>query len=116
MKTLEELGISPAPWNQGKRIPYGEEHILWCDYHRRDGTPSTRIVAECNARFSGAQARTDARLIAAAPDMYEALRECVGEMCKFCKETEIVKGMPCERGFEVLRRAKAAIAKAGGAE
>lgn len=110
MKTLEELGISPAPWNQGKRIPYGEEHILWCDYHRRDGTPSTRIVAECNARFSGAQARTDARLIAAAPDMYEALRECLAVLDELEKYYQGVDAAT----YKTMVKARAALEKAGG--
>lgn len=114
MKTLEQLGISPAPWKQGEWVPYCENNIVRCDYHRKDGTPSTRIVAECNATFSSEQARVDARLIAAAPDLYEALRECVGEMCKFCKETEIGKSLPCEMGCEIMRRARAALEKAGG--
>lgn len=114
MKTVEQLGISPAPWNQGKRIPYGEEHILWCDYHRRDGTPSTRIVAECNARFSGAQARTDARLIAAAPELYEALRGLLEIVCGDCNSAYKVDGK-CVKCPRVVA-AEAALAKAGGKE
>ena len=39
---------------------------------------------------------------------------CGGEMCRFCKETEIGKSMPCEMGCETMRRAKAALEKAGG--
>lgn len=29
MKGINELGISPAPWNQGKPVPYHEEHVVW---------------------------------------------------------------------------------------
>lgn len=65
---------------------------------------------------AGEQSAKEARLIAAAPDLYEALRECVGEMCKFCKETEIGKCLPCESGCEIMRRAKTALEKAGGEE
>lgn len=113
MKTIEQLGISPTPWNQGERTPYGEEHVLWCNYHDKDGIPSTRIVAECNARFSSEQARTDARLIAAAPDLYEALRLWVEELCEDC-QAEI--GKTCDGKCEAVRRAVAALEKAGGKE
>lgn len=66
--------------------------------------------------FSEERARVDARLISAAPDLYEALRDCIGEMCKFCKETDIGKRLPCESGCETMRRARAALEKAGGAK
>ena len=53
MKRLEELGVSPAPWN------------VFDDYDVRRS--DTGLVADCG--LPG-----DARLIAAAPDLYEALR------------------------------------------
>ena len=74
MKTLEQLGISPTPWKQGERIPFCEDHIVSCDYHRANGTTSTRLVADCNSAYDHEQARIDARLIAAAPELYDALR------------------------------------------
>ncbi len=106
MKTIEELGISPAPWSNtvgGTEKPF-ETNSVW---DAMNGGILTGGYAE---------SLNDARLIAAAPELYEALRECIVEMCKFCKETEIGKSMPCERGCEVLRRAKAALEKAGGEE
>ena len=72
MKTVEQLGISHAPWKQGEWVPFCEDNIERCDYKRNDGPP--RIVASCNATFSTEQAGIDARLIAAAPELYEALR------------------------------------------
>lgn len=110
MKTLEELGISPAPWKQGEWVPYCENNIVRCDYNRKDGTPSTRIVAECNATFSTEQARIDARLIAAAPELYEALAALLN-----CAEKEAP--FTTESGMSIaMDMARKAIEKAGGAE
>ena len=108
MKTLEQIGVSPAPWKQGEWIPYCENNIIRCDYHRKDGTPSTRIVADCNAAFSPEQARIDARLIAAAPNLYEALAamlSCAEREAPFTKES----GMSI-----AMDMARKAIEKAGG--
>lgn len=103
MKTSKELGISPAPWTNviETEKPF-ETNSVW---DARNGGILTGGYTE---------SLNDARLIAAAPDLYEALRECIGEMCKFCKDTEIGKSMPCERGCETMRRARAALEKAGG--
>ena len=111
MKTVEQLGISPAPWKRGEWVPFCEDNIVRCDYKRNDGTTRTRIVASCNATFSTEQAGIDARLISAAPELYEALREIVadnkcGLMCSLCGAADKCK----------LRRAVAALEKAGGKE
>lgn len=108
MKTLEQIGVSPAPWKRGERVPYCEDNIIRCDYHRKDGTPSTRIVASCNAAFSPEQARIDARLIAAAPELYEALAallNCAGKEAPFTMESGMSVAMDM---------ARKAIEKAGG--
>ena len=108
MKTLEQIGVSPAPWKQGEWIPYCEHNIIRCDYHRKDGTPSTRIVADCNATFSPEQARIDARLIAAAPELYEALAallSCFEMESPFTRESRMPVAMDM---------ARKAIEKAGG--
>lgn len=110
MKTIEELGTSPAPWKQGEWVPYCENNIVRCDYNRKDGTPSTRIVAECNATFSTEQARIDARLIADAPELYEALAALLN-----CAEKEAP--FTTESGMSIaMDMARKAIEKAGGAE
>lgn len=108
MKTVEQLGISPAPWKQGEWVPYCENNIVRCDYNRKDGTPSTRIVAECNATFSTEQARIDAHLIAAAPELYEALATFLN-----CAEKE--GQFTTESGMSIaMDMARKALKKAGG--
>lgn len=107
MKTIEELGISPAPWKK-----YVGVYSFWVDDNSGEFV-CMKNSTSMNDRNIG---KRNASLIAAAPDLYEALRECVGEMCKFCGETEIGKRLPCEMGCETMRRAKTALEKAGGAQ
>lgn len=109
MKGIDELGISPAPWNQGKPVPYYEQHVVWCGYRDKGGHPSTRIVAECNATFSNEHALFDARLISAAPDLYEALRECLSAL-----NSVGGTGWDGEYASRVKRNAVNALEKAGG--
>lgn len=106
MKTLDQLGISHAPWSVTPN-KFGSYDVTAKD--------STLVVAY-DPPFDEPKDSRNKRLIAAAPDLYEALLECVGEMCKFCKDTEIGKSMPCEMGCETMRRAKAALENAGGAK
>lgn len=110
MKTIEELGISPAPWKQGEWVPFREDNVVRCEYIRKDGTKSTRIVASCNAAFSHEQARIDACLIAAAPELYEALAAMLS-----CSEKEAP--FTDESGMSIaMDMARKAIEKAGGVE
>ena len=68
MKTFEQLGISPTPWTKdGDIVDDGEGRVIFNAYEDDD--------------------YANARLIAAAPDLYEALREailaeCIG--CRYC--------------------------------
>ena len=55
MKTLEQLGISPAPWTKtGDIVDDNEGHVIFNAYEDDD--------------------YANAHLIAAAPELYEALR------------------------------------------
>ena len=96
MKTIEQLNISPTPWtntiNTEKRF---EINSVW---DARNG---------CILSGGYSESLNDARLIAAAPDLYEALYDVVA----YCESTHLV---PSERFGKVLARVKAALAKASG--
>ncbi len=105
MKTLEQLGISPAPWDCAltETAAWVEEaHGLSVANMDTDETPDLD------------QAHANARLISAAPELYEALREAVEERCGNCDGREY-RPEYC-LGCHVLNW-KAALEKAkGGAE
>ena len=107
MKTLEELGISPAPW-RADTDEWGSNNEVLCDYTRYllgKVERRTKVVARCNAHFD--TYKPDTLLIAAAPELYEALYDVVS----YCESTHLV---PSERFGKVLAKAKAALAKASG--
>ena len=104
MKTLKELGISPAPWDC-----VITESTSWVEDYHDISIADTRLTEVPNLEIS----RADARLIAAAPELYEALRLWVEELCEDC-QAEI--GKTCDGKCEAVRRAVAALEKAGGAE
>lgn len=75
MKTLEQLGVSPAPWKVNDRELDCDNEIS-CEYIRDiivRGEKRTKIVARCNAHFD--TYKPDAILIAAAPKLYAACYE-----------------------------------------
>ena len=96
MKTLEQLGVSPAPWTNTIKSKITFETIRVWD--AMNGGILTGGYAE---------ALNDARLIAATPDLYEALYDVVA----YCESTHLV---PSGRFGKVLAMAKAALAKAAG--
>lgn len=95
MKTLEQLGISPAPWRQVAN-GYGTLDVL--------GSDDSLVVAYENPIDNNDQ--ENRRLIAAAPELYAALFEMV-EMYR--------DGGSYDYEQDVIKMAKAALAKAGGA-
>ena len=96
MKTIEQLNISPTPWTNtiNTEKPF-EINSVW---DARNG---------CILSGGYSESLNDARLIAAAPDLYEALYDVVA----YCESTHLV---PSERFGKVLARVKAALAKASG--
>ena len=63
MKRLDELCVSPAPW----RVEGGPMAAIVYE-----NKPTMKCGSVC--ALTGAQRNADAALIAAAPDLYEALR------------------------------------------
>ena len=97
MKPLEELGISPAPWHIEKNAG------VLCAKSERYKHP---IVDDCG-NFEN---NNDKRLIAAAPELYEALAamlSCVE------KEATFTAGSGMSLAMDMARKA---IKKAGGWE
>lgn len=88
MKTIEELGVSPAPWQ-------------WDGDERSDD-----MVLSAKGTVAEWMSAKDARLISAAPDLYEALRAIY----------EVMANGKDYLPRDWSERARAALEKAGGAE
>lgn len=91
MKTLDELGISPPPW------------MTWQSNRKRVKDSRGFAIADCD--YENAEDAANARLISAAPELYECLRIAYLHMI----------GEYDYNGCEV-RKFKEALDKASGAE
>ena len=99
MKTLEQLGISLAPWVKGDSPAQWDVFSQHQDNWIGIGFVSQSVNHEA-----------DARLIAAAPELYEALAALLN-----CAEKEAP--FTTESGMSIaMDMARKAIAKAGGEE
>ena len=104
MKTLEQLGISHAPWNVNKY-----NNIVTCYGH----TLAATIISDA---YGHDRTEKDACLIAAAPELYEALRmyqEAFAEIRKsaWFLDANFHEIMSLNK---VMTSADAALAKAAG--
>ena len=104
MKTLEQLGISPAPWNVNEY-----NNIVTCYGH----TLADTIISDA---YGHDRTKKDASLIAAAPELYEALRmyqEAFAEIRKsaWFLDANFHEIMSLNK---VMTAADAALAKAAG--
>ena len=101
MKTLEQLCTSPEPWE----ADIGE-FSFWVD----DSAGELVCVKYCTSIDDRDIDRRNARLIAAAPDLYEALAELLN-----CAEKEAP--FTTDSGMYIaMDMARKAIEKAGGVE
>ena len=101
MKTLEQLGISPAPWVKGDTPAQWDVFSQHQDNWIGIGFVSQSVNHEA-----------DARLIAAAPDLYKSLLGLLEIVCVDCNSAYKVDGK-CVKCPRVVA-AKAALEKAGG--
>lgn len=104
MKAVEELGISPMPWkveNEEYPAEYGGG-IVRCFVR---GSNDSIVNIDTNQR--------DARLISAAPELYDCLRSATIAECRGCKHKSDCHDyiIPCP-----IRRWRRALAKASGEE
>ena len=104
MKTLEQLGISPVPWNVNEY-----NNIVTCYGH----TLAATIISDA---YGHDRTENDACLIAAAPELYEALRmyqEAFAEIRKsaWFLDANFHEIMSLNK---VMTSADAALAKAAG--
>lgn len=90
MRTIDELGISPTPWK------------------RMDNHPLI-VLNGINLPLVSGIKPEDARLFAAAPELYECLREAICQTCLYCKYKK------CNE-CNIVNKWKDAIAKANGEE
>ena len=104
MKTLEQLGISPAPW----KVAMDDTAIVFSG--SQYPSLSTPHICEVDIIDDPDRKCNDIKLIAAAPDLYEALAAMLS-----CAEKEA----PFTAGSEMsvaIDMARKAIKKAGGEE
>lgn len=107
MKQLSELGISPTPWKVGNIISkrYGTKVATSIN---SAGNEPVFIEGDLWIKI------TDARLIAAAPKMYEALRELYITSIEPLGGTREEREKQCERYENALHNALAVLAAAAG--
>ena len=105
MKRLEELGVSPAPWRVEER-PMSS--IVY------EGRTTHECASVCAS--IGTRREADMKLITAAPDLYECLREAVISRCG--GRCDWSNGWECQFPDEMceVQRWRKALEKAGGAK
>ena len=110
LKKLSELTISPTPW-EIIREDYNDGRVWSVEAH--DGSGITEF--DCNEeQFGFEEGFANAHLIAAAPDMYEALRGLLEIVCVDCKSSYEIEGK-CVKCSRVVAAEKA-LARAAGEE
>ena len=91
MKTIEELGISPAPWNVS--VEDKRDYRLFSV--EADNGAGIACFDCCEEQFDTLEGFANASLIAAAPDLYKCLHDATIAICRMCKYCSIDKGYEC---------------------
>ena len=107
-------GFTPGPWKADADDKLNPDRSFGIVAPWRDGdSEGTVVIAEVTSAETEEQARRDADLLAAAPDLYAALREMVE--CEDAAENH-PEGWEAlfERFAYALQDARAALAKAEG--
>ena len=103
MKTLEQLGVSPAPWKTADD-GMGYKDIL-CNGPVTEDREGENIIAEAvNAK--------DANIMAAAPKLYKALLKALPWLADIGEEVVGIESAACID--EIVKEATAALAEAAG--
>ena len=114
MTTNEKPGFTPGPWKAVRGYSYWEVSPA----ERKDWEPFT--VADCCPSCpgdpDGGLQEANAHLIAAAPDLYEAVRELINqvEIAFDWSNDEPGENAYLDAATDAINKAKAALAKARG--
>lgn len=102
---MSETKHTPGPW----RVTAKYANAIDCADVWTDDPPGSVMIAECR----GPDKAINAHFIAAAPEMYAALKEL---LCWFGPGTAEMHGAKCETLNEAEQQARAVLAKAEGRE
>lgn len=112
---MSEHRFTPGPWMAFAHPSYG-----FCIYPTGDGAQPVRdsfaVVnfADASRGYGSEEAKANARLIAAAPDLLEALKRLLPHTDWLEDEGPIGTGWKSDELVSVIQNARAAIAKATG--
>lgn len=121
MKTLEQLGISPTPWKYKQDSGYDRESGDFNTYDAVCDAEGKFMVEWANGESYGEvwpNSEQDASLIAAAPDLYDALRMYQEAFEEIRKSAWFIDANFHEimNLNKVMTAAESALEKAGGNE
>lgn len=106
MKTLDELGISPAPWRVCKK--WKKCQVMITD-------KNDDVITNVWNDFDDEDTDHDSNLIAAAPELYERLRETL-DYVKAHKDSTVIGTIDRVIYDRIVGKGNIALIKAGGSD